>query len=349
MFACRATWQQTRLASPARQRQSPLIPQYDRLPGPETTNKLASAQQTASITPADSCIPNSHYTGSHPASLSLPLLQQQRQQQQSTHQGLSRSVCVRQQRTPRALLQTQKVCMPQHLRPQHLRRSRKRARPKSSSSASGTNVLARQHIFRTASAPDAIMQSAHQQAEALRSSAQAVLGSLNWADLQLSCSTVHAAAAASASAGVHSSGGDEQMKAGGGGAADWGTGCCAPAHRPLHTQPASCRQRHISGLTTSPSQVQLEQDGGWGSKPPAAVGALCGQSEEQCAAINGGWWAVRPGAEQEVAGGGRESSGMADSEATWSEGGDLHGNTPCLLSRCHESCCLHTTHTLAEI
>lgn len=91
----------------------------------------------------------------------------------------------------------------------------------------------------------------------------------------------------------------------------------------------------ISGLTSSPGQVQLDQDGSWGSRLAAAAGALCGPSDEQCAAFDGGSWAVRsPAAQQKDAGVGKESSGVADSEATWSEGGegvDLHGSTPALL------------------
>lgn len=334
-YTCRPTWRQTRLASPGQQRQSPLILQHDRLPEPETITQPAAAQQEALIiTSADSHLPNSHNTVPQTASLTLPLEQQQ-QQQQFAHQGLSKSIHARCQRAPQTLLQPKKASLTQHLN-----RSRKRVRPESSSSACGRRVLAREYSVHTPSAPDAkdgdcIIQSAHQQAQALRSSARAVLGSLDWADSQLSCSTLHAAA----SAGMHSSASDGQSKAGRVGTSGGVTGCCAPAHHPGHTQTASYRQRrgmHLtSGLTSSPGQVQLGQDGAWGSRLAAAAGALCGQSDEQCAAFDGGLWAVRsPAAQQEHAGVGMESSGVADSEATWSEGGegvDLHGSNPSLL------------------
>ena len=314
---------------------SSLIPQHDNLP--EATFEVLSPQQAAAIKPADRHTPNSHSAGPQPESLSLPLEQQQHHQQQSRHHTFSKSIHARRSKAPQTQFRPNKASLPQHFR-----LPRKRARPESSSSASARLVSARQHILHTASAADAmnadcVVQSAHQQAEALRSSARAVLGSLDWADLQLSCSTQHAAASASALAGMHSSGSHGRSKAGQVAMADGETGCWAFGAHPLHTQTASCKPRRntnlSSGLTACPGQLQLEQNGGWGSRLAAAAGPLCDQSDQQCAAFDDQSWAVKSPAaqQQEVARGDRESSRVADSEATWSEGDDLHGSNPCLL------------------
>lgn len=139
---------------------------------------------------------NSHCPSARQASLPLPVEQEQQQhqqQQQSTRQGVSKNVRVSHQHAVKALLHPQNVTLPPHLT-----QLRKRARPcESSSVGSPRKVSAGAHSQHTvpssaAMDDDYTLDSPHQQAHALRSSAQAVLHGLDWVDSQLSCSTGHA-------------------------------------------------------------------------------------------------------------------------------------------------------------
>lgn len=326
---------QTNVASPARQKQWRLTAQHDSPPQPDTRIKAPSAQQAAAITTIDSHSPARRCTYPQQASLSLPLEQEQHQQQQTTHQGPPISTRARHQGASPMLLQPQKVTSPEHLR-----KLRKQADPSESGGpASGQQVSARAisvHAF-DAMGDDFTIKLVHQQAEAVRLSAQAVLRSLDWADSQLTCSPPHAAV--SPSAGMHSSGSNGQSKAGQVGTAAGETGCeQARGEHPLHTHTASCRQGPhvdlVSGLGTLHGQLQLKPDAALGPRlTAAAAGALHGLSQQQSATSEDGSRRVTSCAamkEDGRGGSGRENSGVADSEATWSEGGDLHSSSPSL-------------------
>lgn len=335
-YTCRQRRHKTKVASPAQQKQWCWTAQHDSLPQPDTTIKVPSAQQAAAINTSDNCSPGRHCTNPQQASQSLPL--NQHQQQQTAHQALFESIHARHHGASPMLRQSQKVTSPEHLR-----KSRKRAEPSESGGpASGRRVSARKITLHTFSAQDAmdddyVKKSAHQQAEALISSARAVLRSLDWADSQLTCSAQHAAVPPTV--GMHSPASNGQSTAGQVGTAAGATGCSASAEHILHTHTASCRQDPhvdpVSGLGTLHGQVQLKQDAGWGPRlaAAAAAGALYGQSQQQCATCEDGPGGVTCcAAQQEGVGGGRESSGVADSEATWSEGGDLLSSSLCLAT-----------------
>ena len=329
-YTCRQRRHKTKAARPAQQKQWCLTAQHDSLPQPDTTTTVPSAQQAAPINTLNYRSTGRHCTDPQQASL-LPFLEQH-QQQQTTQQGRFKSTRARHQGASPLLLQPQKVTSPEHLR-----KLRKQAEP-SVRPASGRRVSGREVTLHTSSARDAmdddcIVGLAHQQAEALRSSARAVLRSLDWADSQLTCSALHAAV--SPIAGTPSSASNGQSTAGQVGTAAGEAGCSAPAEHLLHTHTASCRQ----GPNGDPVSVvgnmhgQLQQDAGWDPRlaAAAAAGALYGQSQQQCATCKDGLQGVAScAAQQEDGRGGRESSGVADSEATWSEGPDLHSSSPCL-------------------
>ena len=214
-YTCRQRRRKTKAARPAQQKQWCLTAQHDSLPQPDTTTRVPSARQAAAMNTLNNRRPGRHCTNPQQASLSLPLNQQQQQQQQTAHQALLESIHARHQGASPMLLQPQKV-----ISQEHLRKSRKRAEPSESGGpASNRRVSGRKVTLHTSSAQDAmdddyILGLVHQQAEALRSSARAVLRSLDWADSQLTCSALHAAA--SPSAGTPSSASNRHSTAGAG-------------------------------------------------------------------------------------------------------------------------------------
>ena len=175
-------------------------------------------------------------------------------------------------------------------------------------------------------------QSAQQQAEALRATAQTVLRGLDWADSQLTCSTLQTAAS---SAGMTTTSCKAHSIAAQQGPADArGQSCCAPVTHPLHIQaalhPASLKQgQHVGGVLDSTqslqlvSQEQLEPGCAVGSRVTATRGLHSGSEQQYCATSGDRWRGAQHAAgPQEGQVRCRASSWVAESERA--EGDDIH-------------------------
>ena len=175
-------------------------------------------------------------------------------------------------------------------------------------------------------------QSAQQQVEALRATAQTVLRGLDWADSQLTCFTLQAAASTAGmtttSCKAHS------IAAQQGPAVARGQSCCAPVKHPLHIQaalhPASLKQgQHVGGVLDSTQSLQLasqersQPGGAVGSRVTETRGLHSGSEQQHCAASGDRWQGAQHAAgAQEGQVRCRASGWVAESERA--EGDGIH-------------------------